>query len=478
MQNSDLIHTLSVLTKKELKQLHKFLLSPYFNENKRIVAFFEYLIDFAPNFTDPNLEKRIVFKYFFPEKNYEATKGLALRQLMSSLYKLIEKFITHSSAELLETQIIFQKNILDFYRRRGLHNQFKKQLGKWNKMHGNRTFYGHLYYYEAFLIQDSVFSYHSIRNIKNTCGEILQDCLHNLELFSLVSQLHYTALLLNESKIFNVALPTTFADALLKQVENGNHLTVPIIAIYYHAIILLQNRSEEHFFIQYKELLNQHSRRFFIYEARQLYVYAKNYCTNKIGLGNKTYSKDLFDLYQNELRDKIIYDDGKIRPDDFKNIITVSMVIGEIEWANTFLEDHRYKLIGKDGEEVYWYNKANILFYQKRYEDALEVLEKISFKLVLYKISAKRLIIKLYYEMDDIDGLSAAMNAFKVFIFRDEILSDKNKTRNRNFINLLYRIVNIPPKEHIKIDKLINQVKETKKLANRKWLLAKLEGLR
>ncbi len=478
MEDTLLIKTLRTFDNKQLGKLHKFLLSHYSKKDHKSLELFEYLQKFKPHFQHKNLNKEIVAKHFFSEKKEIENQIGGLTKLTSQLYGLVQKFISYLPLEEPEKKIELETNILDYYRKHDLDDLFERKLRKLIKKQKKIDPFDDSYYHDAFLINNSLFSYYSKNGDYKKCGETLKKCLENLEISSLITQLNYSCLALNYAKVFEMDLASFSFDLLIKQVESKKYTDIAIVNIYYHAMLVLKNQATESFFLKYKDLLHTYSSKLSRHEARQLYVYAKNYCSSKTSLGEDIYYRYYFDIYQSELKTGIIYDNGQIQAGDLRNIITVALVLKELDWASKFLEEHRNKIMGEDKEDVYWYNKANLLFYQGAYEAALELIKQLSFKSQLYKVAAKRLKIKLLYELREIEELDRISNNFRVAISRDKILAERNKVRNQNFINLLISIVGIARKDINRIKKIENRIRSTKELMERQWLLEKLEELK
>jgi hypothetical protein len=82
-------------------------------------------------------------------------------------------------------------------------------------------------------------------------------------------------------------------------------------------------------------------------------------------------------------------------------------------------------------------------------------------------LTAKRLEIKAYYELQD-DLLSYKLDAFKVFLSRTspKLLSDFQRKIHVEFVNLLIQICQSAPGDHKRSDVLIKCINEKNKLAN------------
>ena len=90
MQQSKLFTLLSGLEAAEFRWLHKFLKSPFYNTNEKILNLFLYIKKYYPDLDSPKLAKEITFQYLFPKQQFQAQK---MRKLMHELATLVEDFM-------------------------------------------------------------------------------------------------------------------------------------------------------------------------------------------------------------------------------------------------------------------------------------------------------------------------------------------------------------------------------------------------
>jgi len=118
---------------------------------------------------------------------------------------------------------------------------------------------------------------------------------------------------------------------------------------------------------------------------------------------------------------------------------------------------------------------AQLHFYLKNYSEVLQLLQQVEYLNIFYKLGSKKLLIETFYELQEWDSLDSAMNAFRVFIHRNDEISDLHKKNNQNFINFLYKMVNAGSINSGRIGQLIAQLHKTKVIAERQWLNEKAQ---
>jgi len=140
-----------------------------------------------------------------------------------------------------------------------------------------------------------------------------------------------------------------------------------------------------------------------------------------------------------------------------------------------FIKDYHNKLPGENPDDIFNFALALLEFKRENYQAVLELLNQVeSLKDLYYNIEAKRLYLKVFYELDSIDVLYAQMNAFKVYIHRNKLITTLQKKMNRKFVNVLMRVVELSPNQGKKFVKLKEKIEMDTELYERKWLLAKM----
>src|SRR5260221_13535859 len=96
MIKSKAIDIISSLDRGEFKEFGKFIRSPYFNENKRLVDLYNLLKTHYPDFSKRSFTKEILYKKLFGSKAYNDG---TMRKLLSQFQGAAEEYITYSGIE-------------------------------------------------------------------------------------------------------------------------------------------------------------------------------------------------------------------------------------------------------------------------------------------------------------------------------------------------------------------------------------------
>ena len=94
MRDTKLITLIRKLSTEELKELEKFVASPFFSRGRDFVPLFKILKQFYPDFSDRKLSKEFLFKKIFPGKKFDPQKSYnVIKTLSSQLVKMCKDFL-------------------------------------------------------------------------------------------------------------------------------------------------------------------------------------------------------------------------------------------------------------------------------------------------------------------------------------------------------------------------------------------------
>ncbi|MBL4654652.1 MAG: hypothetical protein JKY33_02355, partial [Bacteroidia bacterium] len=176
---------------------------------------------------------------------------------------------------------------------------------------------------------------------------------------------------------------------------------------------------------------------------------------------------------------EIILEEKNISPWDYKNIVTVGLRVEEIEWTKKFIHDYEKKIAVEFRKNAFTYNLACLHFHQKEYTKALKLFQEVDFTDVYYSLDSKSKLLKIYYELEEVEGLYSLIDSFRTYLRRNKLISDYQKTVYLNLIKYVKKAMQIKlnGNDTKKIIVLKNEVESNKQVADINWLTAKLDDL-
>jgi hypothetical protein len=456
----------------ELKDLEKFIGSEFYSGNEMLLHVFKTLKKDHPKFESPNLEKEKLFKKLFPSEPYEESK---LRYIFSDLAKLIEEFIVLKE---LNTDPIRKKLLLlDYYRRSDLEKYFNQVFEDSVKTQLKDGVKDADWFFNQYLLEEKAYIY-SQHQKSRSLDNNLQTLVNYLDLFYITNKLKHSGEMLTREMLLKVTYNKPMLDTIIGYVSSGKFEGYTAVEIYHCIVMMHASPDDEQYYKKLLSLLEIHAAEFTKEELVDMYVFAQNYCTNRINSGQAEYLAEIFNLYKKMIDLGAIYENGFVRPNVFKNIVTVGIRLEEFEWIEGFIQDYKEKLDPKTRDNAINYNMAWLEYARKEYKKALRHLSTADMMDIFYQLGAKCLLLKIYYETQDIDAFYALTESFYVYLRRNNLIADFQKEVHLNFVKYIKQLMKLRLERDKKgAKKLHEELTETKNVLDLSWFLKKLDEI-
>ncbi|MBX2928812.1 MAG: hypothetical protein KF852_13335 [Saprospiraceae bacterium] len=473
MGNSRLYELLHTFSAAEYTAFGKYLRSPYFNHREDILRLFEYYFEKKEARRAGVFDKEKVFAAVFPAEPFDEKK---LNYVISFLYQAAQHFLVFNDPA-LENEAELKRRLAKILRARGLAHQSETALkkaeealaaGPYRDLRYHRQ--AHLLYLERFESEarqrrSAVRSFQEMieeSDIHFVAEKLRQGC--SAHMYQAVAEAHFHIELLPEA---------------LALVERRQWQTLPAVGVYYYAWRALTEADSQTWFEQLREAMHLHLRYFSQAEMRDVYTLAVNYCIRQIntrqGEGLQAfYLRQVFDIYQKGIENELFTENGVLSRFTYKNIANAGLGLKAFDWVEGFLKKYKGALDPKHRESAYVYNLANLHFRRSDYGAVLTLLTQTEFDDVLHQLDARRMILRSYYELGEFSALDSLLDSFQTFLRRRR---DVGYLRQNylNLIRLTKKLLQLPAADSAARHRLRAEVEGAKVLAEREWLLGKLD---
>lgn len=474
MLNSKSLSLLQTLSKVELNRLRKFLRSPWFNEDGDVLRLFDLLNDALRkgDVAAAELDKTQVWAALFPEKKYN---DAALRRLTSVLTQLALRFLLEEQrsqdplAEALAMQRVLDKPELKKHLA-GVERQIGRSL---NEAAGKSP----EHYLAHFQMHWNSFS----RSAKSvSTADYLEKLLpanEFLDVFYVVQKLkmHMAWLMFRKVRATEQELP--MPPGFWEQLDEQRYQQVPLVAIYKNAARCVAEPGDEAHFQVLLDDLERFGPDLTKEDLRECYHIAQNYCALKINQGRTEYFPIVFRLSKNIIRLGILLENNALSEGVFKNMITMSLSVGEYAWAEEFIQQYAGYLPSNIRENARTFNLANLYFHQKKHHAVIELLRNVEYSDVVYALGSKMLLLRTYYELDELMAMDSLMDSFRIYVRRNKLISKDLKREYINFLNFLKKLSALSVASPQAVAAFKTKVHTSKNPTIRKWLLEKIAEL-
>lgn len=474
MLGSKTLALLQTLSKVELNRLRRFLRSPWFNDDEDVLRLFE-LLNSALRRGDEAAsapDKAETWAALFPKKNYD---DAALRRLTSLLTQLTLRFLLEEQrqhdpiAEALAMQRVLEKPELKKHLA-GVERQIQRSLegagGKSSE-----------YYLAHFQMHWNRFS----RSAKSVPTADFLEKLYPangfLDVFYVVQKLKVYMAWLMFRKVRVAEQEIGMPPGFWEHLDAPRYREVPLVAIYKNAARCVEEPGEEAHFEALLGDLDRYGPELTKEDLRECYQIAQNYCALKINQGRAEYFQILFGVYKSIIRLDILLENNTLSEGVFKNMVTMGLNLGEYGWSEAFIRDYAGYLPSDIRENARTFNLATLYFHQKKHHAVIELLRNVEYRDVVYALGSKMLLLRTYYELDELMAMDSLMDSFRIYVRRNKVISKDLKREYINFLNYLKKLTSLSVASPQAKSAFKQKVSASKNPTIKKWLLEKIEEL-
>lgn len=469
--DSKLIEILKSLSEPEFKRLGKFIRSPFYNESVKLIKLYDFFKTNIQDLLNVNKEDIGIFIY-----KGEIDYDTKLRKLLSEFTKILEMFILNIE---LENNKFSRYNLLLYISNsRNLPKTFDQTILEYRKDNEKISGRDPLYYFRKYNIELESFRFLAGK-LKDTETQIrnVSDSADDLFLFEKLICIHNITLLHNS---FNKAVKTdlNFTVEIINHIrQNEDHFSKNkiIIYAYYLSCLMAMNINDTGFYFKYKYFIVKNQKRFSPKELETFYLIMYSYSIQKVNKGEKEFQKEMMDVFRyiDKNVDSVKYMFGfNIY---YLNAINTGMGLNEFDWVEKFIHKYKDSLPKHSRKDVFNLGMANFYFFKKNYNEALNHLVKSDYPNYTYYLMAKVLMIKIYFEKADFEGVLSTIDAMKHFLKRKDLIPERLIKSNSNFLNCVMKLI-----DKNKKDSILNAeqfAKEDMSIANRDWILEKIKEI-
>ncbi len=466
------------LERKDLNRFLKFIKSPYFNVNQNITELVIYLSDIIKSGNQEKiLSKDQIWKQIINKD--DAYNDLKFRKLCNDTLERCENFLV---IEQLEKSKLLKANLLlEAIKEKDLKSLIEKHTKKSDKslsraIDQSSDFYLNKYFFNRnlqFLINDDVRD--KAKHSDSVTNEIYSALSINLDVFYIIEKLRFANDVLTRSKLYNLDVDTDISK-IQKLVSEEKFKTTPAIRIYHLIYLLISNQVDDDEYFELKSLVKSEIGNFKKIEQKEIADALLSYAIKKINKGSQEALQELLELYDWAIEEEIVFEKGYLSPTTFSNYVVVGLRLSEFDKIESFIKYKSSLLKPSQKENVVNFCLTRVAFHKKEYSDVLVYLNKVNYEDVWYHISSRYYLLASYYELDEFDALTLAINSFLVFLRREKSIEGARKARQISFVKNLKKLLSVRHSK-FQLKKLRESIEQETGILNKSWLLDKIDEL-
>lgn len=499
LKDSKLIIFLAKLNAKDWKQFQRYMDSPFFYKDKKALKLFERIAPLYPDFPDDELDEQQVFEHIYPQQIFNPQK---LRNVCSYLLSSVKDCI----AFIEFNQFPDEKNrfMRDGLWIRELDNDLEKLIRHSRKDLAAPTRQDIQSRLHAHSLEMFVFHFNRTQRLHPTDVNLIIDAQDGYFLSE-----RFRVLCLVMQEVLRTKRTDFDIDRVKREVTHYQNFTFPsnVAAIFYHLLasmwwmydkdpqeIALANK---HFLeaSQLREVLlkvisketSSNTHHPLYAELAQIFDLTISVCSLKYREGDFAYHHQMFELYRQWMEWNLLEENGKLRHQYYKNVITLALREMDLAYAQSILEEYKERLFPPINEkdvqpnEAYAYNAAHLAMYKHDFEEMKKMLEGLKFrnhnyKMALYILKLEGILEELFYTQNDVlDRFETNYNNYARYV-REQLKDSKPGVEQKMFLKIIRRLFETCY-DNKRLDSKILEEIRLSQIKEKKWLYEKAKKL-
>ncbi|WP_143473684.1 hypothetical protein [Flavilitoribacter nigricans] len=463
-----------------MTRFREFVHSPYFNKHRDVRALTQYLDSCYPEFSAFQCDRYRVYKKVFPRKAHDQGK---LAVVFTYTYRLAEQFLAQEmlrSGEAETNHLLLRgmRQVKAFELYQKVLDRSGAQLE--NAGEQSSTHWWHRYQMAS---ERDYFLNHIIAKRDLSGLNVMEE---QLDRFYLAEKLKNAVEAQVRRNMVKVETESRMLDSAVREVAENLEVyrNIPAIYLYYKLFEMLREKDHRHYYEALQELKSGESC-FPPPERASLYNYFQNYCIREINQNNLEFLQELFRLYQSQLEQELLLEEGYLSEWHYKNIVTVGLRLEELDWVHEFIRTYRDRLRPEVADNAYRFNLAAYYHEAKVYGKVLDLLIKVEYRDPRYNLGAKALLLRTYYELEEDEALYSLVDSFLQYLQRNQKMSDARREGFYHLFRMTRRAAHIrsrlgydkKEKTAKDLDRLKRELETTGGILNQSWLEAKMDEI-
>ncbi|HOY06720.1 MAG TPA: hypothetical protein PLO67_15030 [Saprospiraceae bacterium] len=455
---------IKMLETAEIRDMRIILRSDWFNYRADVRQLFEILVRAAASGEGSMPDKAVIFKKIYPEKELD---DRLLRLLGSWLTDVIEDYLRWKSMH--ANPVGGYMVLASAYRKKNLPGLFQKNIRLAQERLEQQPIRNADYLRQKHDALAEKFRFEAAT--KRTEALNVQGMSDALDHWFFAQKLRQICTALSHQNVFKTEYKFSLLGVILEQIEHENLLQYPAIDLYYHCYVVLSEPDNEAGFARFLEKIVEHGACFPEEELRDLYVLGLNFCTRRINEGSQAHVRAGFELYRAGFEKKIFLVDGVLSRFTYRNAAALGLLLGELEWVRTFLEEFRAFIEPRYRDSNYYFSLARWEYEMKNYDAALLLLQHSESDDLLAALASKTLAAKILFNIGAFDALHSHLDAMQIFLKRHKEIS-YHRANYVNFIRFTRKLVTASAGQKVE---LRTAILHEKSVSEKKWLLEKVD---
>lgn len=446
MEDSKVVHLLKSLDNQELNEFGRYINTDFFNRKESVKNLYKELKSNIKN-QKQSLVKRALFSKIFPKES--KSKGIDEKKIqkkmdsvMYDLKNLLEDYLI--MVKMRQPTYDRDKFLLEIYKERDVDQFFFMQHRKMEQALEKSKNISTDFYLKKYELLRQLLHHPRTHHLSDKVLSVEQS-LEYLDRFYCSNKLHHAWIIMFRSHIATVSQEIDLLPELIHLVEEGKFGDDNFTKLNYLGVRSILNKEfNMETFQQMKDLAfelmpNLHHR-----DKLNLISLLINYCTYLIYITNSPteVEKNSYEIIKYAHESQLLLEKGFLTYGAFFNFVIQGCRVGDFDYVDKFISDNQKFLKEDMREPTVQISKAFMFHRIGKPELALDFLNaKQVFINVNDKTYEKIIRISCYFDLDEVNLLENALEAFRKYITRQKDIEEflaKRMLKFSQFVRQIY----------------------------------------
>lgn len=445
--------------------MQKLVESDLYNRHQGVIRLFSFFrkkgVESSKDLNSENLYKKI-----FPQEARDAAKT---HHVVNYLLKTTEEYLAWDAWQSESFEPGF--HLLQACRRRRIQRHFTETQEKLEKKLETQPLRDATYNRNKYRLALEQY-HHTLESGRFVPSDQLQSFTNLHDIAFVSEKLKYACGMFSHQRLQQTRLDQGLLDAVIAYVrQRPAVLEHPAVGVYFHGYQALTEPQEDAHFFALKKHLEENARHFEPAELRDIYLLAINFCIHRINLRQEQFLREVFELYRSGLERGVFFENGQLLRFTYTNIALTALRLKEFDWTYDFIRRFRDKLPEVQRNGTYAFNLARYYCELGDYGQAMPLLTAMDSDDLLHNLIAKAMLIKMYWETNEIGAMESLLSSLSVYIRRKRQVSEQQRMAYKSFIRFVRLMQGLLPGNREARKALQEQILETRLVAEKEWLL-------
>lgn len=483
MIKSKIVDYFGRFTDEEFKEFGKYVNSPYFNSNKKLVSAYAFFKEHYGDFENKAFCKEELYRKVFPGSGYRDSET---RKLLSGLTKLAEGYWSQKVYD----NDIFGKNInlAGKLISREMISYADKIVARLEEQTSIEKIDGQHFFDNMLRIQvkkKSIELKKESFQTKNFAEDKINVFLLNyflsfsIKIIQNIRAKQYYNLLSEDTELTKF-FQYVQVDKLIEQLSKEKTEYSETVTMYLCIIECLNNGYAKSTYLKFKELLLKNRALYSQSELNNLFTCLQGIQIKRVRENDPEALPEMFDVNNLILKhDAYAFSPGGNMPYSiFVTMITIAISYKKYKWTEEFIEKYTPLLNEKHRQSLYNYAMAELSYNSGNTGAALKYTAKIEYEGFFLKHEVNVLKLKIFYDEGDYIAVQYQLDTYRKLVTGSKFVGEQQYDIYLGFIRIFTELVKTKENNdaaHASL--LLKKVKKMNNLQCKEWLLQKAEEL-